>query len=399
MSSSDNRLWLWATRSAVLAGVFSVAALTQSGETAAKSPQGTGDRMIAVTEVGVAPRPTESVMPRSPQAEFRPPVNDFRPPDIESRSPEIKARSPEIEARSPEIEARLPRAEARPPEADARLSMARRYENGEGVERDFALARELYCALAYEGSAAAAHHLGWMYLNARGVERDDDMAATWLNIAAERGHQTSRNLLRTLPGAKRDVERDCPQDQWQVESVEELERRAPDKVKELAELWGEAYDLDPYLVLAVIAVESGFQTKAVSHKSAMGLMQLIPATAARFGVKDVFDPSENVRAGSEYLRWLLDHFDGDLKLALAGYNAGENKVLAYSGVPPYPETIGYIEKIRGLYAHPHLEPDGKVLELYPRSIELARTSLVSSHFLSSGLAGTPPVRDEAPPRR
>ena len=303
-----------------------------SGEAAAMSLQVAGDRLVSVTEIYVEPR--GDVAPRSH-------------------------------------------------ESDARLALARRYEHGEGLERDFALARELYCALAHEGSASAAYHLGWMYLNARGVERDDDMAATWLKIAADRGHRTSRNLLRTLSKAATDVERDCPQDQWQVQSVEELDRRAPEKVKDLAQLWANEFDLDPYLVLAVIAVESGFESKAVSHKSAMGLMQLIPATAERFGVKDVFDPSENVRAGSEYLRWLLDHFKGDLKLALAGYNAGENRVLAYAGVPPFPETVRYIEKIRDLYAHPHLEPDGKARALFPRSLELARTSFESSNYLRS----------------
>lgn len=276
----------------------------------------------------------------------------------------------------------------RSPESDARLAMARRYEHGEGVERDYALARELYCALAHEGSTMAAHHLGWMYLNGRGVARDDDMAATWLSIAAERGHKTSRNLLKTLSRAKTDVERDCPQDLWQVESAAELERRAPEHVKALARTWASEFDLDPYLVLAVIAVESAFKPQAVSHKSAMGLMQLIPATAERFGVKDVFDPSENVRAGAEYLRWLLDHFNGDLKLALAGYNAGENKVLAHDGVPPYPETLGYIEKIRDLYAHPHLEPNSKPQPAFPRSLELARISFTSSDYVPSQQPGS-----------
>ena len=268
--------------------------------------------------------------------------------------------------------------------ADARLDLARRYEHGEGMERDYAMARELYCALTHEGSATAAYHLGWMYLNGRGVERDDDMAAAWLKVAAEGGHGPSRNLLKTLSHADRTVERDCPQDRWQTQSAEALEQLAPDEIEGLAKRWALEYELDPYLVLAVIAVESDFKMRAVSHKSAMGLMQLIPATAARFGVKNVFDPSENIRAGSEYLRWLLDHFDGDLKLALAGYNAGENKVLAYAGVPPYRETLGYIEKIRDLYAHPDLEPNGTAPSpAYPRSTELARVSFTSDDYLRS----------------
>jgi hypothetical protein len=84
---------------------------------------------------------------------------------------------------------------------------------------------------------------------------------------------------------------------------------------------------------------------ARSHKNAQGLMQLIPATARRFGVKDVWDPEQNLRGGMSYLRWLLDHFEGDVKLALAGYNAGEEAVRRYRGIPPYAETRAYVERI------------------------------------------------------
>lgn len=78
-------------------------------------------------------------------------------------------------------------------------------------------------------------------------------------------------------------------------------------------------------------------------------MQLIPATAARFGVRNVFDPADNIRGGMAYLRWLLTHFKGDVTLALAGYNAGEGAVKKYGGVPPYKETRNYVRKIRRLY--------------------------------------------------
>ncbi len=82
-------------------------------------------------------------------------------------------------------------------------------------------------------------------------------------------------------------------------------------------------------------------------------MQLIPETAQRFGVKNVFDPEDNIRGGTLYLRWLLAHFHGNTALAIAGYNAGENAVDRYSGVPPYPETIAYLDKVRRLYAPAH----------------------------------------------
>jgi soluble lytic murein transglycosylase-like protein len=105
------------------------------------------------------------------------------------------------------------------------------------------------------------------------------------------------------------------------------------------------YGLNPELVLAVIEVESNFNTTAKSPKQAQGLMQLIPATAKRFGVSDPWDPHQNLRGGMAYLRWLLDHFDGNLRLALAGYNAGEEAVRRHGGVPPYSETQNYVKRI------------------------------------------------------
>lgn len=108
------------------------------------------------------------------------------------------------------------------------------------------------------------------------------------------------------------------------------------------------HNLSPALVKAVIAVESEFDQWAVSSKGAQGLMQLMPFTARRFGVSDSFDARQNIFAGTQYLRILLDLFQGDVDLALAGYNAGENAVRRYGGVPPYRETRGYIRKVRSL---------------------------------------------------
>ena len=101
-------------------------------------------------------------------------------------------------------------------------------------------------------------------------------------------------------------------------------------------------------VRAVIQTESQFDSRAVSSVGAQGLMQLMPATARRFGVADPFDPQQNIFGGVRYLRWLLDKFGGDQALAAAGYNAGENAVVRYRGVPPYRETQGYVRKIMGI---------------------------------------------------
>jgi soluble lytic murein transglycosylase-like protein len=108
--------------------------------------------------------------------------------------------------------------------------------------------------------------------------------------------------------------------------------------------------LDPVLLYAVIQQESAFNSRAVSPKGARGLMQLMPATATRFGVRNVFNPQQNIEAGARYLRFLLDTFEGDLSLALAAYNAGEGNVRKYMGqMPPFRETINYVSEIRRRY--------------------------------------------------
>jgi hypothetical protein len=105
------------------------------------------------------------------------------------------------------------------------------------------------------------------------------------------------------------------------------------------------FDVDAALVSAVIKAESDYNPRTVSHKGARGLMQLMPATAERFGVTNSFDPSQNIHAGTRYLRWLLKTFDGNADLAVAAYNAGEGNVWKYDGVPPFRETVNYINRI------------------------------------------------------
>ena len=114
-----------------------------------------------------------------------------------------------------------------------------------------------------------------------------------------------------------------------------------------------AYGLDPKLVHAVIRAESGYNANAVSSKGAVGLMQLIPATAQRYGVQDSYDPGQNIQGGTRYLRDLLKMFNGNMELAIAGYNAGENAVIrAGNRIPPYPETMAYVPKVLSFYRSP-----------------------------------------------
>jgi len=109
--------------------------------------------------------------------------------------------------------------------------------------------------------------------------------------------------------------------------------------------------VDPLLLYSVMHQESSFKSRAVSPKGARGLMQLMPGTAVRYGVTNIFDPRQNIEGGARYLRFLLDHFDGDLHLALAGYNAGEGAVEKYGWrIPPYSETQEYVRRISRRYS-------------------------------------------------
>lgn len=115
-----------------------------------------------------------------------------------------------------------------------------------------------------------------------------------------------------------------------------------------AELIGDAarrHAVDPALLTAMVHVESAFDPRAVSPKGAQGLLQLMPATSDRFGVQDPFDARQNVEGGAAYLSWLIDRFDGEIELALAGYNAGEGNVDRHRGIPPYPETVAYVQRV------------------------------------------------------
>lgn len=120
-------------------------------------------------------------------------------------------------------------------------------------------------------------------------------------------------------------------------------------ISDLIDYYSRDRGLSPKLVQAVIQVESGYNAKALSNRGAMGLMQLMPDTAKQLRVSDPYDPGQNIRGGTLYLRRQLDRFSGDVTLALAAYNAGPTAVSQHGGVPPYNETRNYVRKVLGLY--------------------------------------------------
>jgi soluble lytic murein transglycosylase-like protein len=120
---------------------------------------------------------------------------------------------------------------------------------------------------------------------------------------------------------------------------------AGSNVNEMVEKIAARHSVEPALVDSVIRVESNYNSKAVSNKGAQGLMQLIPSTARRFGVNNVFNPAENIEGGVKYLKHLMQLYGGDLRLALAAYNAGEGAVARWGGIPPYPETRNYVYQV------------------------------------------------------
>ncbi|MGH9470693.1 MAG: lytic transglycosylase domain-containing protein [Terriglobia bacterium] len=132
----------------------------------------------------------------------------------------------------------------------------------------------------------------------------------------------------------------------------DLSSSAPEGIAQMVKREAREMRVDPQLVDAVIRVESGYNPRAVSSKGAMGLMQLIPATADRFGVRNPFDPAQNVAGGVSYLRYLLNLFHGNVPLSVAAYNAGEHLVLRTGRVPAIPETVNYVRKVTALYSVP-----------------------------------------------
>jgi soluble lytic murein transglycosylase-like protein len=155
---------------------------------------------------------------------------------------------------------------------------------------------------------------------------------------------------RPLQAATRMMKFEAADPSVQVSIDEFRPVRAEDAYEDLIQEAAAKYSLDPNLIRAVMRTESAFNPLAVSHVGAKGLMQLMPALASDMGVKNPFDPRDNIMGGARYLRQLMDAHRGNIQLALASYNAGPGNVRRYKGIPPFKETRNYVKKITGLLA-------------------------------------------------
>ena len=245
-------------------------------------------------------------------------------------------------------------------DAQALTQLGQKYEHAEGVPRDYEKANRYYCKAARSGYIEAQFKLGWVYANGRGVARDDMVAGALFTLAAQQGHEHAARLLEYVkPGPETKLPPCMLPDPPEAADGPARNRM---EIEQLVHKLAPQYAIDPKLVMAVISTESAFNAGAVSPKNAQGLMQLIPETAERFGVKKVFNPAENLKGGLAYLRWLLAFFQGDVSLVLAAYNAGERAVEKYRGIPPYPETRNYVRKITSVYRNATHPFDSGVVE-------------------------------------
>lgn len=254
-----------------------------------------------------------------------------------------------------------------------------------------------YCQKGRDGNANALFALGWMHETGKGGPANKAIAKSFYLMSADRNNQLAMNALNKLadttdqqfpmcmlpdPNAYAIERADSHQQlvaKLQAEHnaqlhAEEISRQAilaekaanaaraerlfkrQRKIYRMVKRVAGKYRIDPKLVMSFIAIESGFDTYATSVKNAQGLMQLMPFTAERFGIKDSYNPKQNIKGGVRYLRWLLAYYQGNVELVAAAYNAGEKAVDRYKGVPPYRETQNYVKKIAKLYGkqtHPY----------------------------------------------
>ena len=224
-------------------------------------------------------------------------------------------------------------------------------ESGEVVARNSAKAIEDLCHLARRGDAESQYQLAWIYAHGRGEDRRDDWASYLFFAASSQGHAGAKQMQQSVTWPAAQVPTCLSRSTTPVFARANVAVNAPPHIDRLVRKLAPQYQVSPQLALAIIAVESNFDVAALSPKNAQGLMQLIPQTARRFGVRNAFDAQQNIHGGLAYLRWLLAYFEGDVVLVAAAYNAGEGAVNQHRGIPPYGETREYVKRVMSRFGH------------------------------------------------
>ena len=256
---------------------------------------------------------------------------------------------------------------------DGGLALPQLLEQGQAAMGvlDFHLAAQHFCSAARQGSVDGQYRLGRLLLQQRSVPKAQAQGRFMLALAAQNGHAEALQFFDEPGLVPLDEQRpQCLPDpaagslEDRTEPVShEVVKRYLDQLNRERRRWAQRvqerapyYGVDPRLAVSIVRAESNFNPLAVSPKNAQGLMQLIPATAKRFGVRNLLDPQQNIEGGLAYLRWLLLRFDHDVVKTSAAYNAGEGAVDRHQGVPPFPETQAYVARILGFYLATRHQP-------------------------------------------
>ena len=275
----------------------------------------------------------------------------------------------------------IERFEHEPPVIRDLLQRANALEINQREDHATWKAAKLYCEASRYGSSEAIYRLGMLYAFGRGVPENRNYAANLFGIASMHGHFEAQKMLETIeirnnstPACvlKDVAPKKAPYSQYTnysgSKSIESYVQKLPKNKRWVVDLAGTVskwYKVDAKLVLSIIMAESNFKVSAKSNKDAHGLMQLIPATAERFNVKNAYNASQNIKGGVAYLRWLLSYYRGDVPLAVAAYNAGEGAVDRHKGIPPYKETRAYVKKVLRLYQSTRHNFDASITKASP----------------------------------
>jgi hypothetical protein len=246
-----------------------------------------------------------------------------------------------------------PVSEGEAPRIQALLEQGWAAESGRGLRRNPFLAAGLYRQAGALGSSEGYYRAALVLLPDPRVIPAGGNAACLLVAASQLGHNGSAVILERAGRVDRPFDSGCPEDpslgqiylEFDLDGYVSGLRLPRQKVVSMIRRLAPLYGVNSQLAVAMAAVESNFDPLALSPKSAMGVMQLIPATAERFGVRNPFDPEQNIRGGLAYLRWLHGYFGGDVERMVAAYNAGEGAVVKHGGVPPYAETLAYVSRV------------------------------------------------------